>query len=255
MSAFLSAAQLRQFRQDGYLVLPAMVAPDACADLRAVVQDHLRRAVPPLEYEADVGYPGAPSSLDAPGGRTVRRLQSAWQRDDALRAWAEDARIVASMEQLMEEPAVLTLAHHNCVMTKHPHYGTATGWHRDIRYWRFARNELVTVWLALGDERVENGALRVIPGSHRFDIKPEQLDALDFLRPDAPENAVLFAQGITPVLHAGDVLLFHSGLFHAAGPNREDEVKMSVAFAYRGRSNLPLEGSRSAAGGDVLLGE
>ena len=254
MSAFLSAAQLRQFRQDGYLVLPAMVSPDVCADIRAVAQDHLLRALPPLEYEAEVGYSGAPSSLDAPGGGTVRRLQGAWQRADALRAWAEDARIVASMEQLLEEPVALTLAHHNCVMTKHPRYGTATGWHRDIRYWRFVRNELVTVWLALGEEHAENGALRVIPGSHRFDIKPEQLDALDFLRPDAAENEVLFAQGITVLLHAGDVLLFHSGLFHAAGPNSQNEVKMSVAFAYRGRSNLPLDGSRSAAGGDVPLG-
>jgi phytanoyl-CoA hydroxylase len=253
MSAFLSPEQLRQFRQEGYLVLPGMLAPDACTRIRAVVQDHLRQAVPPLEYEAEVGYPGAPSSLDAPGGRTVRRLQSAYQRDDALRAWAEDSRIVTCMEQLIEEPVALTLAHHNCVMTKHPRYGTATGWHRDIRYWRFARNELITVWLALGDERTENGALKVIPGSHRLDIKPEQLDALDFLRPDAPENAALFAQGLTPALHAGDALLFHSGLFHAAGPNLQDEVKMSVAFAYRGRSNLPLAGSRSAGGGDVAL--
>jgi phytanoyl-CoA hydroxylase len=253
MSAFLSPEQLRQFRLEGYLVLPGMLAPDACTRIRTVVQEHLHQAIPPLEYEAEVGYPGAPSSLDAPGGHTVRRLQNAYQRDDALRAWAEDSRIVNCMAQLIEEPIALTLAHHNCVMTKHPRYGTATGWHRDIRYWRFARNELITVWLALGDERAENGALKVIPGSHRLDIKPEQLDALDFLRPDAPENAALFAQGITPALHAGDALLFHSGLFHAAGPNSQDEVKMSVAFAYRGRSNLPLPGSRSAGGGDVAL--
>jgi phytanoyl-CoA hydroxylase len=253
MSAFLSSAQLQQFRRDGYLILPAMVAPEVCARMRAVVQAHLHAAIPPLEYEAEVGYPGAPDSLDAPGGRTVRRLKDAYQRDEVLRAWAADARIVGDMEQLLEEPVVLTLAHHNCVMTKHPHYGTATGWHRDIRYWRFARNELVTVWLALGDERVDNGALRVIPGSHRFDIKPEQLDPLDFLRPDAPENAALFAQGIPVELQAGDVLFFHSGLFHAAGPNNSDAVKMSVAFAYRGASNLPQSDSRSAAGGEVLL--
>lgn len=255
MSAFLTPTQLRQFRQDGYLVLPAMVGGDTCARLRAVVEAHLQRAVPPLEYEAEVGYPGAPGSLDAPGGRTIRRLQGAWARDEALRSWAEDARIVSALQQLLEEPVVLTLAHHNCVMTKHPRYGTATGWHRDIRYWRFMRNELITVWLALGDERVENGALRVIPGSHRFDVKPEQLDAADFLRPDAPENAALFAQGRSVTLHAGDVLLFHSGLFHAAGPNLEDAVKMSVAFAYRGLSNRPLAGSRSSEGGDVALSQ
>ncbi|MBY0340050.1 MAG: phytanoyl-CoA dioxygenase family protein [Rhodocyclaceae bacterium] len=253
MSAFLSPEQLQQFRRDGYLVLPGMVTADDCARMRVVVQAHLQNARAPLEYEAEVGYPGAPDSLDAPGGRTVRRLKDAYHRDTVLRAWAEDARIVTGMQQLLEEPVMLTLAHHNCVMTKHPHYGTATGWHRDIRYWRFMRNELITVWLALGDERVCNGALRVIPGSHRFDIKPEQLDALDFLRPDAAENAALFAQGIPVELQAGDVLLFHSGLFHAAGPNQTDAVKMSVAFAYRGASNLPLPGSRSSVGGDVAL--
>lgn len=253
MTEFLSQLQLRQFRQDGYLVLPDMVPPEMRAQLRAVTQVQLERAEPPLEYEAELGYPGAPDSLDAPGGRTIRRLQGAYHRDAALKAWAEDIRIVSSMRQLLEEPVVLTLAHHNCVMTKHPRYGTATGWHRDIRYWRFMRNELVTVWLALGDERVENGALRVIPGSHRFDIKPEQLDALDFLRPDWPENASLFAQGIPVELSAGDVLLFHSGLFHAAGANQSCAVKMSVAYAYRGASNFPLAGSRSAASGDVAL--
>lgn len=230
-----------------------MVTTEVCAGMRALVLEHLQRTVPPLEYEAEVGYAGAPSSLDAPGGRTVRRLKGAYARDPALQAWAEDARIVAGMGQLLEEPVVLTLAHHNCVMTKHPDYGTATGWHRDIRYWRFARNELITVWLALGNEHVDNGALRVIPGSHRLDIKPEQLDPLDFLRPDAPENAALFTQGMAVELNAGDVLLFHSGLFHAAGPNKTNDVKMSVAFAYRGASNLPLSDSRSATGGEVAL--
>jgi phytanoyl-CoA hydroxylase len=248
----LTPQQLQQFRQDGYLIFRGM-AVAAYAQMVAVTQDHLQRAVPPLEYEAEVGYPGAPGSLDAPGGRTARRLKSAYQRHECFRAWAEDPRIVAHLQQLLEEPVCLTLAHHNCVMTKHPQYGTATGWHRDIRYWRFQRNELITAWLALGEERESNGALRVIPGSHRLDIKPEQLDELDFLRPDVAENQQLFAQGITPELHPGDVMFFHSGLFHAAGPNTEDKVKMSVVFAYREQSNLPLPGSRSAAAGDVPL--
>ncbi|HEX7646195.1 MAG TPA: phytanoyl-CoA dioxygenase family protein, partial [Noviherbaspirillum sp.] len=151
-------------------------------------------------------------------------------------------------------PVRLVLAHHNCVMTKHPHYGTATGWHRDIRYWSFARNDLVTVWLAIGRETASNGALHVIPGSHRLDIGRHQLDELDFLRPDAPDNQPLFAQGVPVELQPGDVLFFHSGLFHAAGRNDSEAVKMSVAFAYRGENNVPGAGSRSEAGGDVVLG-
>lgn len=250
----LSTDQIRQFRQEGYLLLRDAVPVEQCEQMRAVAQEHLRLAIPPIEFEAEVGYAGAPSSLDAPGGKTARRLRDAYHRDTCFREWAESPHLIAMLEQLLEEPVCLVLAHHNCVMTKHPDYGTATGWHRDIRYWSFLRNELITVWLALGEETEQNGGLQLLPGSHRLMVQPEQLDKLDFLRPELPQNQALFAQSVTPQLRQGDVVLFHSGLFHAAHRNATQQVKMSVAFAYRGTTNLPLAGTRSAAAGDIFLG-
>jgi phytanoyl-CoA hydroxylase len=200
-----------------------------------------------------VGYAGAPASREAPGGRTVRRLRGAWQRHQLLQQWAADPELVATLGQLFDQPVVLNLAHHNCVMTKHPDWGTATGWHRDIRYWSFAHADLITVWLALGPENAGNGGLQVLPGSHRWQVAPQQRDALDFLRPDLPQNQALMAQGVTLSLGEGDVLLFHSSLFHAAGANLSGQRKFSVAFAYRGADNLPLAGSRSAAAGEIAL--
>jgi phytanoyl-CoA hydroxylase len=211
--------------------------------------------VPPLEYEADVGYPGAPTSRDSAGGLTARRLRDAYQRDDCYRDWARAPLLVGMLEQLLTEPVCVTLAHHNCIMTKHPHFGTATGWHRDIRYWSFEKPALISVWLALGDENANNGGLLFIPGSHRLTIRPEQMDALDFLRPELAENRALFAQGQALSLTAGDVVLFHSGLFHAGGPNNTEQLKTSVVFAYHGASNTPIEGTRSAASPDILVSE
>jgi phytanoyl-CoA hydroxylase len=49
------------------------------------------------------------------------------------------------------------------------------------------------------------------------------------------------------------VVLFHSKLFHAAGRNDSDRMKASVVFAYRGASNPPVQGTRSAAAGEVAL--
>lgn len=251
----LSPAQVTAFRQEGYLLIKGMVPPAQRQQLLELTQDHLKRAVAPLEYEAEVGYEGAPSSLDAEGGRTARRLRAAWQRADAYRQWACDPLLVAMLRQLFDEPVCITLAHHNCVMTKHPTFGTATGWHRDIRYWSFPRNELISVWLALGNERPDNGALKFIPGSHLLQLQPEQMDEMDFLRPEVPANQALFAKGVSPSLEAGDVVLFHSGLFHAAGPNHSDQVKCSAVFAYHGASNTPLPGTRSASAEDIVLSE
>lgn len=220
----------------------------------AVTRTQLQAEQAPIEYETELGYPGAPASFDAPGGRTIRRLRGAYDRDAVFRDWAAEPAQVERLQQLLGEPVVLTLAHHNCVMTKHPHFGTATGWHRDIRYWSFAQPNLVITWLALGPENGATGGLRFIPGSHRLDIAPHQLDALDFLRPEVAENQALFASGRQLDLERGDVVFFHSKLFHAAGRNDTEAVKTSVAFAYRGVSNPPLAGSRSAASGEVPLG-
>lgn len=248
MEMALTQQQIEQFQQDGYLVFRRMATTAVCEQMLSVARQHLRAAIAPLEYEADVGYSGAPASLDAPGGRTVRRLRNAYQRDAVFRTWAQDPGLLTKLTQLLHEPVCLTPAHHNCVMTKHPNFGTATSWHRDIRYWSFTRPDLISVWLALGPELPGNGGLQFIPGSHRIGIEPRQLDELDFLRPDLAQNQALFAQGIALELQQGDVVFFHSGLFHAAGRNGGDTVKTSVVFAYRGQSNLPVAGSRSAAG-------
>ncbi len=249
----LSTVQSEVFEKDGYLILPRMVSPANCALMAATTNAHLVQAVAPLEYESELGDVGAPTSLHSVGRRTARRLRDAYHRHDVYCAWATNPQLVAMLELLLGERVCLTLSHHNCVMTKHPHFGTATGWHRDIRYWSFLRNELISVWLALDNENENNGGLCFIPGSHRFHIKPEQMDELDFLRPEVGENQALFAQGKAVTLQQGDVVFFHSGLFHAAGRNNTEAVKKSVVFAYHAESNPPLPGSRSAASKNILL--
>lgn len=249
----LSENQLSTFRNNGYLIVKQLVSPAACEQMLAVIREQLQTPAEPLEYEADLGYPGAPASKEAPGGATIRRLRGAYHRDACFRMWAEDRAQVAKLEQLLGEKVALTLAHHNCIMTKHPAFGTATGWHRDIRYWSFTRSDLVCVWLALAPETAANGGLKFIPGSHRLEIGSGQLDELDFLRPEAPENHALFAQGRQVELEQGDVVFFHSSLFHAAGRNSTEDVKTSVVFAYHGISNTPIAGSRSAAAGDIPM--
>jgi phytanoyl-CoA hydroxylase len=247
----LTANQIHSFHQDGYLVLRNWADSPTCLTMLAVTREHLSKDVLPLEYETDVGYPGAPPSMDAPGGKTIRRLRDAYQRHACFQQWAANPDLIGRLQQLLDEDVCLTLAHHNCIMTKHPQFGTATGWHRDIRYWSFKHPDLISVWLALGEETEANGGLKVIPGSHRMTIAKSQLDELDFLKPDVSENQPLFALGKPLSLQQGDVVFFHSGLFHAAGRNTYDTLKCSVVFAYHGASNAPAPGSKSATSGTV----
>lgn len=247
------ASDFEQFRRDGYAVARGLAPRSLRKRMLEVAQVQLATRVEPLEYEAEVQYPGAPASLDAPGGRTVRRLLQAYARDSVFREFAASALIGERLRPLLGHEVELAQAHHNCVMTKDSRYGSSTRWHRDIRYWSFERPELVSVWLALGHEHRRNGCLLVLPGSHAMDFQPGQLDAAQFLRTDVAENRALLAGETAVELDPGDVLFFHCRLFHAAGRNESTETKYSAVFTYHAADNRPLPGSRSASLPDVSL--
>jgi phytanoyl-CoA hydroxylase len=253
MDKGFSAEEVALFERDGYLIARGLLPEAGCARMRSVAERDLAAVALPVEYEAETRYPGAPESLEAPGGRTVRRLLQAYARDAVFREWATAAPVAERLRQLLGPEVALAQAHHNCVMTKNPHYSSLTNWHRDIRYWAYQRPELISVWFALGEERTDNGCLLVIPGSHRMEFAPERLDDAQFLRTDVAENAELLDTQVPVELRPGDVLFFHCRLFHAAGNNRSVCTKFSAVFTYHALDNAPLPGTRSAGQPDVLL--
>ena len=87
----------------------------------------------------------------------------------------------------------------------------------------------------------------MIPGTHDLELDRGRLDAALFLRPELPENDALIAAAEPVELEAGDVLLFHARLFHAAGRNESDAVKLSFVFTYHLADNRPIPGTKSAA--------
>lgn len=72
-----------------------------------------------------------------------------------------------------------------------------------------------TMW-ALDDFTVENGATRIIPGSHRWDDR----------RP-APEDEVVDA-----VMPAGSVIFYGGKVFHGGGANSTDTPRLGVILEY-----------------------
>lgn len=247
------ASALARFDRDGYVVVRGLADASQVAALRTLAGQHLAARVSPLELEADTGYPGAPASRDAAGGDTVRRLLQAYARDSRLAAWATGPAIAGRLRQLLGPDVRLSQAHHNCIMTKNPAHSSVTGWHQDVRYWHFSRPELVSVWLALGAERAENGCLRFIPGSHRLDFDRERYDAALTFRTDLPANAPVLATAVDAELEAGDVVFFHARLLHAARRNETTVPKIAAVFTYHAADVHPLPGTRSASLPEIPL--
>ncbi len=248
------------FLERGYVVFRDVLDARTRTDIQRVVEAALTPLVGPVEFEADVGYPGAPRSREEPGGGTPRRLLYAYARHEVFRRLAQHPTVVAALSELLPgarsiEDVRLSQCHHNCIMTKHPGFSSATAWHQDIRYWSFDRPELISVWWAIGDEDRTNGALRAIPGSHELSLDRVRFDKDLFLRHDLGENKALIRTAEAIELDAGDVLLFSCRLFHAAGKNLSQTTKISPVFTYHACSNQPIPQTRSAQFPSVPVAE
>ena len=244
--------QIDQFQTKGFIIEHKLAPEEVCKTMLKVAQESIDPPLAPVEFETDVQYPGSPADRLSPGGDTPRRLLHAFTRDEVFREWATSKIVADRVKQLLQtENIAVSQNHHNCIMTKHTGYSSATLWHQDIRFWLFDQPNLVSVWLALGEEYAENGGMKLIPGSHLDELDRGRYDGAFFLRLDLPENQSLIETAVSADLSRGDALFFHSGTLHAAGRNNTGQVKTSVVFTYHDRNNQPLAGTRSASYPDI----
>ncbi len=250
----LQANQIQQFKIDGYLVLPQLLLKNEHEELVDLTLKQLKSSKKPYELEADVHYPGAPTSHNAPGGDTIRRLLSAYQRHTQYQQLAQHPNVVSGISDILQSTQLcLNLNHHNCVMTKQPKFSSETWWHRDTRYWNFNNKYLINAWFALRDELSANGAMKILPGSHRWEVPDAALDEHQFLKKDHRYNLERLSTERTIELQAGDVVLFSAHAFHAAGKNTTNKTKLSAVFTYHDKTTEAIAGSKSAALAPIFL--
>lgn len=242
-----------QFDRNGFIVMNAFGLAQL-KDIQTAAKRELSEQLKPFELEADVQYPGAPENASVSGGSTPRRLLRAFSRNKIFAQWASNPAVADTLKDLLTCTQLwLNPNHHNCLMTKLPDFSSDTLWHRDTRYWSFNTPNLINTWLALGNERAENGALMVIPGSHKITLEPDQLDKGQFLNPYHPKNLALLARAEPVELEAGDMLVFSANLFHAGSRNLTNKAKLSLVFTYHGEDTKPIAQSRSAALPEIII--
>jgi len=241
----LSTKQLSRFQHDGFLLLSGFADIKQCNAILRAAREEMAKMAEPIETEGE---------YKMTDNLTLRRLRQVYDRRAEFRDWMTNDAIRPILEQVLGEKAVLTLAHHNSIMTKMPLSSSETCWHQDRRYWQFENDNLVSVWLALDEERMENGVLEFIPGSHKPDFGIDQFDAKSCFLHKPPKNAKLIAKRVHFDLNPGDVVLFHCRTLHHAFSNKTDKPKISFVYTVRGAGNKPLPGTRSSAFAEIVLG-
>jgi len=257
----LTSTQLEEFNTNGYLILRSFLDKKKCEAILDVAKAHLKHKVEPIETE--IGYHTKSqeyrtnvadyNSIEDKAVVTVRRLRQVYSRDILFKNWMNNEKIHPILEQVLDDKVVLTTAHHNSIMTKMPFTSSETSWHQDRRYWSFSDDNLVSVWLALGEENSENGVLEFIPASHKMQFEEDQFGEKNYFNLEHSLNVSLIETKQSTNLQCGDVVLFHCKLLHRANANRTSEPKISFVYTVKGQRTKVLKGSRSEEYPEILL--
>jgi hypothetical protein len=221
----LDAAAIRHYREQGYYA-PVRVMPRTEADA-------LR---------------GKLEAFEAGAGAMAGKLR---HKSHLLFTWLNDLvrhpNILDAVEDVIG-PNILCWG--SSFFIKEARNPGFVSWHQDSTYWGLEPADVVTAWVALSDSTAENGAMRVVPGTHLMAQVPHR----DTFR---PENLLSRGQEIMVEvderearmleLDAGEMSLHHVRLIHGSDPNPSGLRRIGFAIRYIPTTVRQVAGSHDHA--------
>ncbi|MFY9351251.1 MAG: phytanoyl-CoA dioxygenase family protein [Sphingobium sp.] len=225
-------AQSRSFREQGYALFDQVLTGPLLDMLRAQCDDFVARENARMDA----------ASTDHLGlsHRGSRYFANECQREQpALRTMLFAPLMADICRATLGDDAYFFLDQY---VVKGAEQGMAFSWHQDSGYvvgngGPADHPPYLTCWCALDDATVENGTVRVIPGSHRGGLLPHDRS------PETADLAVDIAQTAVPLaVRAGSIVAFSSLLLHATGANRSDRPRRVYLAQYTPRPLLNADG-------------
>jgi ectoine hydroxylase-related dioxygenase (phytanoyl-CoA dioxygenase family) len=228
----LSQHQIDAYHRDGFLVARDIFAPQERANIRAWIREVETTPYPPksvLKYFED--------SQRAVGERLLRRAENFCPHHAKLYELAKSERLMASIAQLFDEPAVLFKDKINYKLPG----GGGYYYHRDGRWWwrdqdghlkqgwEAYATDFITALVSIDNSGPDSGCIELAAGEH---LRERLGDAFGSLA-EEDAKAMTFAPYPT---RAGDVVFFSALTPHGSGPNLTDAPRRVLYLTYNRRS-------------------
>jgi ectoine hydroxylase-related dioxygenase (phytanoyl-CoA dioxygenase family) len=213
---------LEAIGRDGYCVIENAFSDDYCD--RAV--DALHR----IARDQSIHF----SDQDFSGRKTVR-VMNLLQYDALFREIPVHEGVLSVLERYLDRECLLS-----GIDSSEIHPGevaqaihTDTWWHDDRR---FDFPVCVNTLLALTDFTEENGATRLVPGSHLWTAEQVAYDVVDAGFSQVPgSNPKGYGTDWTPVVAEvpkGSIIMWDSRILHGGGANASDSPRPSIISPY-----------------------
>lgn len=172
----------------------------------------------------------------------VRKLIYFVDHDSGLHAAAHDPALLATVRRLLGEQDIELFA--DQALLKPPGLGREKPWHQDLAFFDVRPGtQVVGVWIALDHAVAENGAMHIIPGSHRDG------PVVHFTRRDlqiCDTDVAVNGVHVVP-LPPGGALFFDGLLHHGTPANTSTMRRWAIQFHYAPRHAIWRSSEERAA--------
>jgi len=242
----LSAAQIAQFREAGFLAVEGVFSTEQVTALRQRMAELVQELEHPETRLSGVRFSREGDAAPQPGLRgaeadaAIRTFGALTQHEPVFRAAACSPALVDLVVDLVGAPLSL---YSDQAMLKPPRYGTEKPPHQDNAYFRIDPADAgVTAWCALDDATVENGCMQYLAGSQRGGlVEHEAIAGTPHLVPRSAGADYQYA----PV-PAGSVVFHHLLTLHRSGANHSDTWRRAFICHFV-RSDARMPGLRADA--------
>lgn len=119
---------------------------------------------------------------------------------------------------------------------KEPFNLSTVGWHQDAYYWPMKPHNSVTVWLAFDDVGADNGAMKIIPGSHKHGVikHKRSTQTSSILTLELESGSFSDADAVQFNLKAGEVSLHDDRAVHGSPANPSPRRRAGLTLRFSG---------------------
>jgi len=115
---------------------------------------------------------------------------------------------------------------------KNPNEKGFVSFHQDAKYIGLEPHNWVTVWLAVTDANEHNGCMRMLPGSHKENLKTheQKFDENNLLTRGQTITDVPLDKTEPIILEAGQISLHHPLVVHGSGLNQSNDRRIGFVI-------------------------
>lgn len=251
----LSDAQIQRYREYGYLIIDNVLDSGRLARYHRRIDELLAEArflkQSNEHFDLEVGH-----NPDTP---RIGRIKTPHKFYAEFRELTRDPIIIGALKHLIGPNIRL---YDSKLNIERPGEGAPVEWHQDWAFYPHTNEAMLAVGVLFDDTDEENGAILVIPQSHRGPLYDHHINGVFSGAINRAKCDVDFSVAVPLAAKAGSITVHHTRLIHGSGPNLSSRTRRLLLIELVAADAWPLMGlpadldefnSRIVAGSPTLV--